>query len=515
MMTRTRALVGLVLVATVLSIAAPAITASHDTGGPVLVYLSAPAAPDQVAALRGAGLNVGMVYENLPAVSGNLPRGRFAIVERLDFVKGVREDTRRMTTAMTEAAVGAASTTAIANTWNLDFIDREKTTATGSGVYVAVLDGGLVPQWRDFLDGARVRIDLGRSFTGANGNPKPDQLENDRNGHGMAVAATIIGYKLHDKSETGQYFPTPATGTRGEYIVPGVAPMATIIPVKVCDNGVYCWDSSIFSGLDYAVGLRLGTEANGELEGMPIVVNLSLGGPFSSEEEEAVYEYVTSQGVLVVASAGNDGPNPMGWPGAYPVVISVGVGGWRRQFFGDEDELNNQWWMNDVPEGDAAIDEWFMVWWSAIEHRDLGQDLDVVATGRFMFLPYLLDGKATPTPDPPPPDGVPSPYSYISGTSFSAPTVTGIVALMLSVKGDLTQAMAEEILEKTAMPIPAGSWEAGFPFPHDNAWDDSKSIDPDAGTQTGWGLAQADDAVAALMSGGHGGGNGNGNGGKP
>jgi len=495
-MKRIRArLLALVLTAMVLGVLAPAVVAK-DMGGPVLVDLSGPATPEIVARLQGAGLNVGVAYRNFPVVSGNLPQGRIAAVLGLDFVKGVRADSVREPTALTDKFAAGGPTTPIDHTWYLDVIDREKTSARGEGVYVAVLDGGLTPSWRSVLDPERVRVDLGRSFTGHNGNPIPYQLENDRGGHGVAVSATIIGYMLHDKSETGQYFPSPATGTPGEYAVSGVAPMATIIPIKVCDVGVYCWDSSIYSALDYVVDLKKGDAADGELMGKPIVINMSLGGPSSSEAEENIFKAVAEAGVLIVVSAGNNGPNPMGWPGAYPVVISVGVGGWRKQFYGDQTSLNNQWTFDDYPE-ENAIDDWFMVWWSGVERPDLGQELDVVATGRFMLLPYLT-GKATPSPDPRPADGIPSVYTYISGTSFSAPTTTGVVALMLSVKGDLTQAQAEMILRSSATPIPAGSWTAGFPFPHANEWDASKSLGG-PGHQTGWGLVQADGAVEAAM----------------
>ena len=484
-----------ILVALLAATLAPAAVAVSDSR-PVIVDLGAPATAEQVAQLRAAGLNVGVVYKHLPAVSGNLPQGRAAAVAGLPFVEGIRADSVRSPDARRGAA--GSPPVPIETNYFLDFIDREKTGATGEGVYVAVLDGGLVPSWRAYLDSDRVRLDLGRSFTGHNGNPVPYTLENDRGGHGVAVAATIIGYTLWDKRETGQFLPEPATGTPGAYTIPGVAPNATIIPIKVCDIGVYCWDSSIYSGLDYIVSLKKGDAANGELRGEPIVVNLSLGGPSSSEAEENVYKAVAAAGVLVVASAGNDGPNPMGWPGAYPVVISAGAGGWRKQWYGAEDHINNQWWMDDVSEDGAAIDEWFMVWWSAYENPDLGQELDVVATGRFMLLPYLWSGKATVPADPVPPDGIPSEYTFISGTSFSAPTTTGVVALMLSVNPDLTQAQAEMILRMTAAPIPAGSWDAGFPFPHANTWDASKSLGG-PGHQTGWGLVQADAAVAEAM----------------
>ncbi|MGQ0797795.1 MAG: S8 family serine peptidase, partial [Methanobacteriota archaeon] len=309
---RRTLLVSFVLAGFMAAFASPAVLAASDSGGPVIVYLKAPATADQLAKLQAKGFNVGLAYRNLPAVSGNLPQGRIASVSALDFVVRVAPDTLR------ELHGGAGPTRdegdvtpiALANTYNLDFINRENTAARGAGVYVAILDSGLVPNWRDYLDAGRVRYDLGRAFTGANGNPVPDMLARDRNGHGTATSATVIGYTLHDKSQTGQFgllFNEPATGTKGTYAVPGVAPEATIIPVRVCDVGVYCWDSSIFSGLDYVESLKKGDAANGELKDAPFVINLSLGGASSSPEEEAVYRAVTDAGVLVVASAGNSG----------------------------------------------------------------------------------------------------------------------------------------------------------------------------------------------------------------
>jgi len=497
---RRTLLVSLVLAGFVAAFASPAVLAASDSGGPMIVYLKAPATADQLAKLQAKGFNVGVAYKNLPAVSGNLPQGRIASVSSLDFVVRVAPDNpRELHGGGALRDEGDVTPIPLASTYNLDFIDRENTAARGAGVYVAILDSGLVSNWRDYLDAGRVRYDLGRAFTGANGNTVPDMLARDRGGHGTATSATVIGYKLHDKSQTGQFglfFNEPATGTKGTYLVPGVAPEATIIPVRVCDVGVYCWDSSIFSGLDYVVSLKKGDAANGELKGKPFVINLSLGGPSSSLEEEAVYKAVTDAGVLVVASAGNSGDAGMGWPGAYPVVISVAAGGWRKQFYGAETTLNNQWWLDDVPEGAASVAEWFVVWWSSRQYANRGQELDVTATGRFMLLPYLWSGKAVVPADPEPADGIPSEYTYISGTSFSAPTTAGVVALMLSVNPGLTQAQAESILRTTALPLPADSWVAGFPFPASNAWDTSKSLGG-PGTKTGWGLVQADGAVDA------------------
>jgi serine protease len=55
------------------------------------------------------------------------------------------------------------------------------------------------------------------------------------------------------------------------------------------------------------------------------IVNLSLGGGFSSRTEENFYKKIYSQGVLVVAAAGNDGKTKLSYPAGYSVNIAVGA----------------------------------------------------------------------------------------------------------------------------------------------------------------------------------------------
>src|SRR5450759_263150 len=49
-------------------------------------------------------------------------------------------------------------------TWDSDLINVEQVSQTGAGVYVAVLDTGLVPNWTDYFPKERVRTDLGTGF---------------------------------------------------------------------------------------------------------------------------------------------------------------------------------------------------------------------------------------------------------------------------------------------------------------------------------------------------------------
>src|ERR687898_2925487 len=50
------------------------------------------------------------------------------------------------------------------HTWDSDLINVDAVSQTGHGVYVAVLDTGMVPNWRDYFPEARVAENLGTGF---------------------------------------------------------------------------------------------------------------------------------------------------------------------------------------------------------------------------------------------------------------------------------------------------------------------------------------------------------------
>jgi hypothetical protein len=74
------------------------------------------------------------------------------------------------TLALAQSAVAGnpfsrSTTTAGGNeTWDSDQIDIENVSQTGAGVYVAILDTGLVANWRDYFPQARVAEELGVGF---------------------------------------------------------------------------------------------------------------------------------------------------------------------------------------------------------------------------------------------------------------------------------------------------------------------------------------------------------------
>lgn len=171
--------------------------------------------------------------------------------------------------------------------------------------------------------------------------------------------------------------------------------------------------------------------------------------------------------MIIVASAGNSGERGMGYPGAYEPVISVAASGWTGQWF-----AGNWWNAGDVAEP-TDPDDFYIADFSS---RALsGQDLDVAAPGSWVVGPYQVNS------------GQQS-YYYLSGTSMAAPHVAGIVALMAQKNSGLTAAMAEGILETSAIPLPAGCRSVAEPAGMvEQCW---------AEDATGAGLATADAALA-------------------
>jgi subtilisin family serine protease len=291
----------------------------------------------------------------------------------------------------------------------------------GTGVYVAVLDTGLLDSWRRYFPEERIATGMARSFGGGGGemgyvSEQPNKWEHDQNSHGSHVTSTVIGYSLRG---------TP---------INGVAPMATVIPVKVLNQNGSGWSSVIARGIVYIADLK----DSGALGASPAVINMSLGGPELDAVEKAAIDYATGKGVIIVASAGNSGTDGMGYPGAYAPVISAAASGWTGEW---QPDGNRSWWNNmDVAEP-TNPDDFYITDFSS---RELpGQQLDVAAPGSWVVGPYQVNSGQTS-------------YYFLGGTSMASPHVAGIAALMMQKNPSLMQADVEAILKSSATYLAPG-----------------------------------------------------------
>ncbi|MFW9778396.1 MAG: S8 family serine peptidase [Candidatus Heimdallarchaeota archaeon] len=401
------------------------------------------------------------------------------------------------------------------STWDSDMINIEAVDETGAGVYVAVLDTGLAPNWRDYFPENRIATDLGIGFyEELHWDPKiKDFLETGNmhttnfigsvsSTHGTHVTSTILGYFYRANFDAASGYPLPA------FMVRGIAPEVTVIPVKVladyqlpaytdefgdfhtAETVNFGTTNMVAAGIDYISDLA---ESN---PGNKYVISMSLGGSSLEPEEKAAIDRAISLGVIVVAAAGNEGTDGMSFPGAYAPVISVGASGWTKEWLlPSGDPFYRMWWLQsdllpwvDISEP-TPTDEVYVTDFSS---RELpGQELDVLAPGSWVRGPF--PGFPGYSHIPWWSSGIgdlagwnPGNFYYLGGTSMATPHVSAVAAMMLERNPTLFQGDIESILKGTALPIPPGFANVFLVGPQ--AW---------GADATGSGLVQADAAIAA------------------
>ncbi len=446
------------------------------------------------------------------------------------------------------------------HTWDSDMVDVEKVSQTGAGVYVAVLDTGLVPNWKDYFPDARIAQELGTGFyqnvtfkshstTKCEVDTEVGQLKqasyigSRSSTHGTHVTSTIIGYSYYSNADASQGFPLPAIQVRG------IAPDATIIPVRVladyqvpafpqCANATtsqtvnFGTNEMVAAGIDYVTKLKTGV-----LRGHPVVINMSLGGDPGEEisaPEKAAIDRAIAAGVVVVAAGGNDGEAGMDSPGSYPPVISAGAVGWTGEWL--DAGLGNpptngvryrMWWLQnvkgngagtagsigsvlapdsgDVSENGSTVGDTYVADFSS--RAQDGQDLDVLAPGSwvrgpfpgtpgFNHLPWWSNGLGDLL------GHNSGNFFYVGGTSMATPHVASVAALVLQKNPGLSAAQVEAILTSSASPLAASdSKQVWDPFNTAGPGFYPQAWDTDCdGTPcdaVGAGLLQADAAIAA------------------
>jgi subtilisin family serine protease len=144
--------------------------------------------------------------------------------------------------------------------------------------------------------------------------PHPDPNPLDCNGHGSHVAGTAAGFGVTADGHTfnGPY-DTNTVSSHSWLVGPGVAPKADLYAVRVFG----CQGSTdvVVDAIEWAVANDMD------------VINMSLGSPFGTADspDAVAANNATKDGVIVVTSAGNEGPVPymVGSPSTASGAISV------------------------------------------------------------------------------------------------------------------------------------------------------------------------------------------------
>ena len=267
----------------------------------------------------------------------------------------------------------------------------------GLGVNVAILDTGVLKTHPDLKN----RVKGCKDFSGVA--PVVDGKCDDKNGQGTHVAGVIA-----------------ADGGSDGLGIYGMAPEANLFAYKVCSNNGTCWAD------DIAVALRAATDDGAN------IVNMSLGSDTPSQLILDATAYAVSKKVLVVAAAGNDGPDmrSIDYPGADANVIAVGAF--------DKDIQIPDWSSRGINASTSF-------------HIVEDQDIEFAAPGVAIESTWKDGG-----------------YAILSGTSMATPHVTGLAAKEWQ-KDALNPASAtRELLHKLATDLlPIGDDNSsGFGFPH-------------------------------------------------
>lgn len=249
----------------------------------------------------------------------------------------------------------------------------------GGGVVVGVVDTGVDVASPQLAGRVRPGLDVR--------NPGGKPADNDCFGHGTFVAGII------------------AAAAAGDTLFAGLAPDATILPIRVAN------EAKDASAALLAQGIRAAVDGGARV----LNVSASAGGP--TPELTAAVAYAAERDVLIVAASGNNDNNssPTPYPATDKSVLAVG-----------------------------AVDQ-------QGKHASFsmaGPHLGLVAPG----VNVCSIGPGGPG------------QWEASGTSYAAPFVTGAAALVRAYRPQLTAAQVSHRLRATADRPPANlpSWEYGW-----------------------------------------------------
>ncbi|MFC5752275.1 S8 family serine peptidase [Actinomadura rugatobispora] len=195
-----------------------------------------------------------------------------------------------------------------AREWHLSAmrVPRAWRLSKGAGVTVAVLDTGVDRRHPDLVG----RVTTGPDLTGGTRRPGGRFWGL----HGTSMASIIAGHGNGPGQQRG---------------VIGVAPQSRILSIRVTwenDDPQRQEGGQVARNRDaVAQGIRYAVDHGAD------IINMSLGGGRlfydGNSTEESAIRYALSRGVVLIASAGNDGagPNRNNFPAAYKGVIAVGA----------------------------------------------------------------------------------------------------------------------------------------------------------------------------------------------
>jgi serine protease AprX len=262
---------------------------------------------------------------------------------------------------------------------------------------IAVVDSGIDSSAPDFAGRIAGQFNFASGSTGTA----------DGNGHGTMVAGIAVGAST---------------------AYPGAAPNASVVSLRVVDNQGFAYVSDVIAAANWIYQ----NAATYNIK----VANFSLSSnspaPAFADPLDAAVRRLWLSGIVVVTSAGNNGPQSMVYaPGSDPFVITVGA--------------------SDIDDTVSRTDDFNAPWTSFGYTAEGFAKPEVAAPGRYMIAPTPMNGYlATQMPSRVVAPG----YMWMSGTSFAAPVVSGLAAQILARHPDWTPDQVKGAVMLTAHNAP-------------------------------------------------------------
>ena len=263
------------------------------------------------------------------------------------------------------------------NQWGMQAIGMEAAWdqgLTGKGVTIGIIDTGVHATHPDLLGSNMVS-----GYNYLNNNRSTDDTE----GHGTFVAG-IIGAKKNNHID-----------------IAGMAPEATFVTMK-------CFDGNKSIVGDAVKAIRSCVD-----DYHCNVINMSFGAPEDVDILHQAVQYAAGKGVIIVASAGNEGTRTLYYPAAYEETIGVGAVDANRHVASFSQQNNSVF---VVAPGASVV--------------SLGADNNSVKTG--------------------------------SGTSFAAPYVSGLAVMLKQLYPRMTLADFKKILTASSQDLGAAGYDIAY-----------------------------------------------------
>jgi serine protease AprX len=349
-----------------------------------------------VADVLGISLKTARTFSSIDGVAVELTGAQILVLASDKHVTAITTDSAVRLSATAPTTEKWPYVTGVQKYW------ANGTTPAAPAATIAIVDSG--------IDATRPEF-AGRIAASVNLSTLPGNSPGDGRGHGTFVAGIAAG-DLQGKT--------------------GAAPGAKIVSLDVMDDRGMARTSDVIAAADWI----LANKAKYGIRVANFSLHSSVANSFMYDPLDKAVERLWFNNVVVVVASGNygkpDGPSGVPFaPGNDPFVITVGASDTGRSVSTNDDV--------------AAP-------WSAYGYTlDGFAKPDLAAPGRFMVGPVpvsatLYTERADHVVEPG--------YMELSGTSFSAPIVSGVAALILGKHPEFTPDQVKGALMVGAKPMP-------------------------------------------------------------